>query len=157
MAIPDEEISTGRVNIVRLLMVREKSVRFHKAFCTAETVVNAVRPMFKGSYREIVVVVGMDNTNSPTVIHTVGVGSPNQSVVCMASIFKPLLLSNAVSFILCHNHICDQMKPSQADRELTDKIGDLAKMLELHFLDHLILNADGTEFFSFKNMGLLKE
>jgi DNA repair protein RadC len=112
--------------------------------------------MFKDSYREMVVVVGMDNSNCPTVIHTVGVGSPNQSVVCMASIFKPLLLSNAISFILCHNHLCDQMNPSQADRDLTDKIGDIAKMLELHLLDHLILNADGTEHISFRKMGMLK-
>lgn len=156
MDISGEELSIGRVNIVKLLMVREKSVRYQKPFCTADTVVNAVRPMFKGSYREIVVVVGMDNSNCPTVIHTVGVGSPNQSVVCMASIFKPILLANSVSFVLCHNHLCDQMNSSQADRDLTDKIGDIAKMLELHFLDHLILNADGTEYFSFRKMGMLK-
>jgi len=139
------------------LMVREKSVRYQKAFSTADSVVNAVRPMFKNSYREMVVVVGLDNSNLPAVLHTVGLGNPSQSAFCMASIFKPILLSNSVSLILVHNHPASHMKPSEADCETTDKVGEIAKMLELRFLDHIILNTDGTEYFSFKQMGLMKE
>jgi DNA repair protein RadC len=84
--------------------------------------------MFQNLDREMVVVVGLDNSNYPSVIHTVGIGSANQSVVCMASVFKPLLLSNAISFILCHNHPSqDVMKASNADIELTHKIEDIAE------------------------------
>jgi DNA repair protein RadC len=149
----DDIIKT--VRIVKLLMVREKSVKYRQAMSSAETVVNIVRPLFKNIYREQVFVVGLDNRNLPTVIHLVGIGSPNQSPVFPANVFKPLLLSNSSSFIIIHNHPGGSMRPSGADRELTDRLIEVGKLLEIPLLDHLILNADGSEFFSFRNTGMI--
>jgi DNA repair protein RadC len=147
----------GSVNIVKLLMVREKSVKYERTMSCAETVINAVRHMFDGIFREQVVVVGLDSRNYPNVLHINGVGSPNQSAVFIANIFRPLLLSNAVSCILVHNHIGNTMRPSSADTMLTDKVVEIGKLLEIPLLDHLIINSDGTEYFSFKKMGLIKD
>ncbi len=47
------------------------------------------------------------------------------------------------------------MQPSKADRTLTTRVGEIAKLLEIHFMDHIILNADCSEYFSFKKMGLM--
>jgi DNA repair protein RadC len=75
----------------------------------------------------------------------------------MGAVFKPLLLANSVSLILVHNHPAGIMKPSQADQALTAKIGEIAKLLDIYLMDHIILNADGSDFFSFKKMGLMKD
>lgn len=147
----------GSVQIVKLLMVREKSVRYERTMSCAETVINAVRHMFEGIFREQVVVVGLDSRNYPTILHINGVGSPNQSAVFIANIFRPLLLSNAVSCILVHNHPAGTMHPSSADTALTDKVIEIGKLLEIPLLDHLIINSDATEYFSFKKMGLIRD
>jgi len=157
MADADTEANPARgsVNIVKLLMVREKTVRYNQTLSCAEMVIQSVRHLFKDAYREMVVVVGLNNQNFPTIIHIVGLGNQAQSYVNPANIFKPLLLSNASTFIICHNHPGGTMKPSTADIELTNKIEVIGKSLELPLLDHLILNADGSEYFSFKKMGML--
>lgn len=148
--------ATQTVKIVQLRMVREKTVKYQEAMTNAETVVNIVRPIFENIYREQVVVIGLDNRNVPTVVHVVGVGIPNQSPVFPSSVFKPLLLSNSSGFILVHNHPGGSNTASQADSGLTEKLVQIGKLLEIPLLDHLILNADGSEFYSFRTSGKLK-
>ena len=149
----------GSVQIVKLLMVKEKTVKYNQSLSCADMVVQAVRPLFKDSYREMIVVVGLNNLNFPTILHIVGLGNQLQAFVTPANIFKPLLLSNASSFILVHNHPSGSgtLKPSNADMELTRKIEYLGKNLEIPLLDHLILNADCSDYCSFKRLGLLSQ
>jgi DNA repair protein RadC len=149
------QVPLRSVKIVRLKMVREKSAKYQESLSSAQTVINAVLPMFKDSYRELVVVVGLDNRNLPTVIHTVGIGCPTQSTVFPANAFKALLLSNASSFIILHNHPGGTLYPSGPDRELTDRLKEIGKLLDIPIVDHIILNADGTEHYSFRNSGLI--
>jgi DNA repair protein RadC len=57
------------------------------------------------------------------------------------------------NIILCHNHPSGNLKPSQADIELTKKIKDAGKLLDITVLDHLIFANEG--FYSFADEGLL--
>ena len=138
------------VKIVKLKMVREKSVKYNKSISHAEDVAKMVRPMIKDSYREMVLVVGVDNSNTPTMIHVVSYGSPNQSPVYPASVFKPLLLSNSSGFIIIHNHPGSTLSPSSADREITNRLKELGKLLDIEILDHIILNSDCTDLYSMR-------
>ena len=140
------------VKIVRLRMVREKTVRYEPV-SSVQDAVNISMPIFKDSYREQVVVVGLDNALKPTVLHVVGVGGPTQSTVVISSILKPLLLSNATSCIILHNHPADKLTPSQADREITKRVADAGRLLEIPLVDHIIVNGDCSDFFSFKQNG----
>ena len=45
------------------------------------------------------------------------------------------------------------LKPSEADRQLTNKLSQAGKLLDISVLDHLIITAD--EYFSFADEGLL--
>ena len=138
------------VHIVNLKMVREKRLGYNSAITQADDVIALVRRQFRNSYRELVAVVGLDSGNKPTIVHTIALGSPGQAQVFMSSVFKPLLLSNSTGFILVHNHPGGSLSPSQADRELTDRLKKLGEQLEIKMLDHLILNADGSDYYSFK-------
>ncbi len=68
-------------------------------------------------------------------------------------IFKAGLDHLASGIILGHNHPSGNLTPSQADRDLTRKLKDGGRLLDLPILDHLILS-DRT-YLSFADEGLL--
>ncbi len=137
------------VNIVQLKMVHEKRALYDTTVGNAQGVVNMVASLFKNSYREIVVVVGLNTRHLPTMIHVVSYGSCESSMVYVASIFKALLVSNSTGFILLHNHPGNSLKPSSADEEVTRKVQKMGKDLEITCIDHIIVNADCSDFYSF--------
>lgn len=68
-------------------------------------------------------------------------------------IFKTALDHNATQIILCHNHPSGNNKPSQTDIQLTRRLVEGAKLLDLSIVDHIII-AD-RQYFSFADEGLL--
>ncbi|MEO6914351.1 MAG: JAB domain-containing protein, partial [Chitinophagaceae bacterium] len=68
-------------------------------------------------------------------------------------ILKKALEENAVSLILCHNHPSGNLRPSKADEELTFKIKEAARFLDIRVIDHLIVSEEG--YFSFADEGLI--
>ncbi len=68
-------------------------------------------------------------------------------------IFKFALEESASSIILVHNHPSGNLKPSQADNELTAKLKSAGKFLEIPVLDHLIFGDQG--YLSYADEGLL--
>ena len=59
----------------------------------------------------------------------------------------------ATSIILCHNHPSGNLKPSQSDMMLTEKIMKGSKLLDVKILDHVIVTEKS--FFSFADEGRL--
>lgn len=68
-------------------------------------------------------------------------------------IFKMALDAQASSIILCHNHPSGNLKPSEQDKQLTRKIVQAGKTLEIAVLDHLIFGNDA--YFSFADENML--
>lgn len=68
-------------------------------------------------------------------------------------IFKIALDELACGIILAHNHPSGNLTASQADIELTRKMKESGKLLEIQVLDHLIIA--GKKYFSFADEGLL--
>ncbi|HEY0054541.1 MAG TPA: JAB domain-containing protein [Pedobacter sp.] len=68
-------------------------------------------------------------------------------------IFVAALKAGASSIILAHNHPSGQLTPSQADRNLTKKLTDGGKLLDISVFDHLILTAES--YFSFADEGII--
>lgn len=54
-------------------------------------------------------------------------------------IFKPAVEQLASSIILCHNHPSGNLKASHADIQLTKKLMDAGKNLDICILDHIIV------------------
>lgn len=71
------------------------------------------------------------------------------TVVDVRIIAKYAIESLAVSVILAHNHPSGNLKPSQSDIEITQKIKAGLKILDIKVFDHLILSADS--FYSMEN------
>lgn len=68
-------------------------------------------------------------------------------------ILKKALEEGATSIVLSHNHPSGNLKPSRADEEITKKIVEAARYLDISVLDHIIVSEDG--YFSFADEGML--
>ena len=68
-------------------------------------------------------------------------------------ILKKAILEDTVSLILCHNHPSGNLQPSKADQDLTKKLKEAAKLLDISLFDHIIVSENG--YFSFADAGLL--
>ena len=67
--------------------------------------------------------------------------------------FKQAVELAAVGIIVCHNHPSGKLMPSNADKQLTQKIKEAGKTLDIKLLDHLIITEK--TYFSFADEGLL--
>jgi DNA repair protein RadC len=68
-------------------------------------------------------------------------------------LFKSALEQTSSAIILAHNHPSGQLKPSQADKQLTHKIIEAASLFEIQISDHLIVSSK--TYFSFADEGIL--
>lgn len=84
----------------------------------------------------------------------ISVGGISSTVVDPKVIFKSALAQNANSIIIAHNHPSESLKPSKEDINITKKIIDAGKNLDLPVLDHIIFTNHG--YFSFADDGLIK-
>lgn len=70
-------------------------------------------------------------------------------------IFRCLVLANASSFILAHNHPSNNAQPSEQDLILTRKIHQLSLMFEIPLNDHIVLCE--SNYFSMADNGYFKK
>ncbi len=69
-----------------------------------------------------------------------------------------IILKNAIDLmasavVLCHNHPSGNLKPSTADLEITKKMVQAGKILDISVLDHVIIAGNG--YYSFADEGAL--
>ncbi len=80
-------------------------------------------------------------------------GGISGTVTDVRMILRLAIELQATSIIVCHNHPSGGVKPSQSDIEITKKISEAGKIMDVKLLDHLIVT-DAT-FYSFADEGLL--
>lgn len=68
-------------------------------------------------------------------------------------IFKLAIECLASAIILVHNHPSGNLKPSEADKDLTRRLASAGKLLEIPILDHLIFT--DASYLSFSDEGLM--
>jgi DNA repair protein RadC len=78
-------------------------------------------------------------------------GGLSTTVVDPKVIFGMALQHQATGIIMIHNHPSGSLKPSQQDVNLTRKLSEAGKLLEIKILDHLIISDNG--FYSFADDG----
>lgn len=83
----------------------------------------------------------------------ISLGGVSGTVADPKVIFKYALQDLASGIILIHNHPSGNLKPSHADRKLTQKMVESGKLLEIPVLDHLIFTDES--YYSFADEGEL--
>jgi DNA repair protein RadC len=80
-------------------------------------------------------------------------GSMSETVVDPKEVVREGILNSASAIILCHNHPSGNLKPSQQDMAITQKIKEGCKLFDLALHDHLIVTDKA--YFSFGDEGNL--
>lgn len=93
--------------------------------------------------------------NANKVLHKMQLskGGLTGTLVDTRMIFKKAVELLATGIILCHNHPSGKLNPSEADKQLTQKVKQAGDALDIKVLDHLIITEK--KYFSFADNNLL--
>lgn len=103
------------------------------------------------SAREIFAVMFMNNENRVIAYEELSVGTIDAAAVYPREIAKRALELNTKSIIIAHNHPSGVLESSNADDQITARIGRVCEMLDIRLLDHVIVSPKGT--FSYSENG----
>lgn len=127
---------------VTLKMVREKEYNYNslKIISTLDIVklVNQYEDIANNT-EENIYVVCLNTKNQILNFTEIAKGGLNFCNLDMKAIFKSVLLCNASKFILIHNHPSGDSTPSREDYKTTEKIKGASKLLDIQFLDHIVI------------------
>ena len=91
-------------------------------------------------------------------VEQVSLGNLNECLAHPREILRPAILHNAHAFILVHNHPSGDPAPSDADRRVTIRLADAARILQVNFFDHVIVGSHAENrapYFSFREAGVI--
>ena len=105
--------------------------------------------------REHFWVIGLENNNRILFIELISLGTVNKTLAEPMEVFSLALQKRAVKIILCHNHPSGELKPSDADKDITDRLIQVGIIVNTKVTDHLIIS--NKSYLSFVDIGLLEE
>lgn len=69
----------------------------------------------------------------------ISIGTPDASLLQIKEVFRPALEYSAAAIIIAHNHPSGILKATKADVEITNKLLEAGRLLDIEVLDHLII------------------
>ena len=93
----------------------------------------------------------LNNANNILKKYQVSKGGITGTEVDPRIVMQEAVVSKATQIILCHNHPSGSVKPSRADIQLTEKIRNAAKLLDISLIDHIIIHRE--RYYSFAEEG----
>lgn len=103
--------------------------------------------------REQFRVLYLDHRNNLIEDEMVAEGTVDHAPVYPREVVRRALEVSASSMVLVHNHPSGDPTPSRADIEMTRRVVDAARALDLQVHDHIVVGCEGTA--SFRSLGLM--
>jgi DNA repair protein RadC len=100
-------------------------------------------------------IIGLDNANRVLYIELVSMGSVKVTSVEPMNVYRVGVLKGAVKVIFVHNHPSGELKPSDADLDVTDRLIQVGRILNIEAIDHLIISKKS--YLSFADTGLFEK
>lgn len=144
---------------VRLKLKESEVLYSTSPINSPDKAVQVMADALKDLDREMVCIVNMDTKNRPINFNVVSIGSINESMVPMQNIFKAALLSNSARIMLLHTHPSGVAEPSREDDAITHKVVEACKLMDIGFVDHVIIGCITGDVFSYQRdkPGMLNE
>ncbi len=156
----EEVEGIGEVKAMQIIAVLEFSKRLAKQKAVREFNIDSPASLAKIYMEEMrylkqehFKVVYLDTKNNIMGDKDVSIGTINSTLVHPREVFCDAVKHSAASIIVLHNHPSGDPSPSQQDEEVTIKLFEASKILEISLLDHIIIG-DG-KYFNFKGKGIL--
>ncbi|MFS4493610.1 RadC family protein [Maribacter sp. 2308TA10-17] len=120
---------------------------------SSKSVFELLQPIMGELEHEEFWIVYLNNSNKVLHRAQLSKGGITGTLVDVRLVMKQALELGAVALILAHNHPSGTLKPSNADKQITQKLKVAGEALDLKVLDHLIITQK--EYFSFADEGVL--
>lgn len=112
-----------------------------------------INPLIGDLEHEEFWVLYLNNSNKVKYKAPLSKGGMTGTVVDVRVLFQTALEQKEVGIILAHNHPSGKLKPSDADIQITKKIKEAGKVMDIQLLDHLIITE--YSYYSFADEGIL--
>ncbi|WP_100616299.1 RadC family protein [Confluentibacter citreus] len=124
-----------------------------KKISSSNSVFELMQPIIGELEHEEFWIIFLNNSNK--VIHKkqLSKGGITGTLVDVRLVLKNALEVGATGLILAHNHPSGTLKPSEADKQLTNKLKTASDSLDIKVLDHLIITEKA--YFSFADESLI--
>jgi DNA repair protein RadC len=107
------------------------------------------------SLQEQFVVLYLNRANRVIGSYQLSKGGITGTIADVRLILSVALKTLATGLILAHNHPSGNLKPSEADKQITNKIRQAAKLLDIELIDHIIISSEG--YYSFMDDGKIRD
>ncbi|BAO74785.1 RadC family protein [Winogradskyella sp. PG-2] len=120
---------------------------------SSRSVYNIMQPILGELPHEEFWILYLNNSNKVIQKNQLSKGGITGTLVDVRLVLKNALEVGATALILCHNHPSGTLKPSQADKDITQKLKVAAQSLDIKVLDHLIVTEKA--YFSFADQEII--
>jgi DNA repair protein RadC len=110
-------------------------------------------PLLRDAKKETFLAVMLDQKNRYLGHEVVSTGTLTGAPVHPREVFRPAIREAAAAVAFVHNHPSGSPEPSRDDREITARLLEVARLVGLRVLDHVIVGED--RYFSFVEEGLM--
>jgi len=150
----------GKVKAIQILCIGELSKRIAKA--NAKEKLNFSNPQLIAEYymedlcyekREHLLLMMLDTKTQLIKEMELSVGTVNTTILSPRELYVEALRFGAVYIILVHNHPSGDPSPSKEDIEITRKIVECGKLMEISLLDHIIIG--NKKYYSMREQGII--
>ncbi|MDT3607139.1 RadC family protein [Cronobacter dublinensis] len=144
----------AQCTIRRALNLLERQLREPSAaFTSSSAVRDWVRLQLAKEEREVFIALFLDNQHRLIARETLFSGTINRTEVHPREVVKSALGHNAAAVIVAHCHPSGLAEPSQADRQITERLRKVLDLVDIRLLDHLVVG--GMDIVSFAERGWL--
>ena len=130
-----------------------KDIREKPQIRSSQEAFDVIAPMLVDLPHEEFWVLILNRANRVIGRQRISTGGVSGTTVDSKMVFEEALLRKASGLILFHNHPSGNLQASQADINLTQKLLEAGKALDIAVLDHLIVSEKG--YLSFADEGLI--
>ena len=127
-------------------------IRTNKKILNAKDIYNELKE-YTSKKQEHFLTITLDGASHIINKRVVFIGTLNQSLVHPREVFADAIADRAAGIIIAHNHPSNTPTPSQADISITNRLKEVANIIGIELLDHIILTKES--YYSFNEEGYL--
>ncbi len=132
---------------------RSENALDRKKIRSSKSVFELMQPVIGDLSHEEFWIIYVNNSNKVIQKNQLSKGGITGTLVDVRLALKNAIEVGATGIILAHNHPSGTLKPSEADKQLTQKLKTGGESLDIKVLDHLIITEKA--YFSFADQNLL--
>ena len=132
---------------------RKEEALVQNKITSSSSVFELMQPIIGELQHEEFWIIFLNNSNKVIEKTQLSKGGITGTIVDVRLVLKKALELSATGLILVHNHPSGTLKPSVADKQITTKLKEASKSLDIKVLDHVIITEKA--YFSFADENCL--